>query len=110
MLNEKFVIVAYSMAQSGSGDRCRLLSRRRFSFERIQKIIQSVYKPNKPLCVQRAELAQSAERTTLNRVVEGSIPSFGVFCWIPPFSFSSCYRGGCDQKHHSITQLHHAIT
>ena len=24
-----------------------------------------------------AELAQSAERTTLNRVVEGSIPSFG---------------------------------
>ena len=78
MLNEKFVIVAYSMAQSGSGDRCRLLSRRRFSFERIQKIIQLVYVPNKPLCVQRAELAQSAERTTLNRVVEGSIPSFGV--------------------------------
>ena len=27
-----------------------------------------------------AELAQSVERTTLNRVVEGSIPSFGVFC------------------------------
>ena len=26
-----------------------------------------------------AELAQLAERTTLNRVVEGSIPSFGVF-------------------------------
>ncbi|VEU34950.1 unnamed protein product [Pseudo-nitzschia multistriata] len=25
-----------------------------------------------------AELAQLAERTTLNRVVEGSIPSFGV--------------------------------
>ena len=25
-----------------------------------------------------AELAQSVERTTLNRVVEGSIPSFGA--------------------------------
>ena len=27
---------------------------------------------------QQAELAQSAERTTLNRVVKGSIPLFGV--------------------------------
>ena len=27
-----------------------------------------------------AELAQLVERTTLNRVVEGSIPSFGAFC------------------------------
>jgi hypothetical protein len=26
-----------------------------------------------------AELAQSVERTTLNRVVVGSIPTFGVF-------------------------------
>ena len=29
--------------------------------------------------IAKAELAQLVERTTLNRVVEGSIPSFGVF-------------------------------
>ena len=29
--------------------------------------------------VPRAELAQSVERTTLNRVVVGSIPTFGAF-------------------------------
>jgi hypothetical protein len=28
-----------------------------------------------------AELAQSVERTTLNRVVKGSIPLFGVIFW-----------------------------
>ena len=33
-----------------------------------------------------AELAQSAERTTLNRVVVGSIPTFGDY-----FSFSFSY-------------------
>ena len=75
-----------------------------------RKLQATVYGSNKRLAEQWAELAQSAERTTLNRVVEGSIPSFGVFCWIPPFSFSFCYRGGCDQKHHSITQLQHALT
>ena len=36
--------------------------------------------------MRQAELAQLAERTTLNRVVEGSIPSFGVlFAQIPPY-------------------------
>ena len=34
----------------------------------------------------QAELAQSVERTTLNRVVEGSIPSFGAFL-LPPSTF-----------------------
>ena len=29
-----------------------------------------------------AELAQSVERTTLNRVVVGSIPTFGVFSFV----------------------------
>ena len=32
----------------------------------------------------RAELAQSVERTTLNRVVVGSIPTFGVSLMPPP--------------------------
>ena len=35
----------------------------------------------------QAELAQSVERTTLNRVVEGSIPSFGVAFLLPPSTF-----------------------
>ena len=38
--------------------------------------------------IAKAELAQLVERTTLNRVVEGSIPSFGVcflyFCLLLP--------------------------
>ena len=42
----------------------------------IDVIIATVY----------AELAQSAERTTLNRVVVGSIPTFGDY-----FSFSFSY-------------------
>ena len=38
-----------------------------------------------------AELAQSVERTTLNRVVEGSIPSFGGH-WYPTYLFSHVER------------------
>ena len=34
-----------------------------------------------------AELAQSVERTTLNRVVEGSIPSFGDGSLVPTLTF-----------------------
>ena len=36
--------------------------------------------------VTAAELAQSVERTTLNRVVEGSIPSFGDGIFGLPFA------------------------
>ena len=39
--------------------------------------IVEVYKLLNAILSVGAELAQSAERTTLNRVVEGSIPSFG---------------------------------
>ena len=37
---------------------------------------------NKSLSVSKAELAQSVERTTLNRVVVGSIPTFGVYFFL----------------------------
>ena len=42
--------------------------------------------------IAKAELAQLVERTTLNRVVEGSIPSFGVFFFVFLFATSAVHR------------------
>ncbi len=41
---------------------------------------------DKHLSSTRAELAQSVERTTLNRVVVGSIPTFGAIFFSLPLS------------------------
>ena len=42
--------------------------------------------------MQAAELAQSVERTTLNRVVGGSIPPFGVYFFIVVAFLIEFYR------------------
>ena len=51
----------------------------------IVRIIES-YFLNATCASPKAELAQSVERTTLNRVVVGSIPTFGEFPFTPPYS------------------------